>query len=314
MTEAHPTSAPSPGDRSEPTARRADLLAKVLPWVARAAWVAVAIVGGVAIESAVDGRSSPVRWTAAVGGWAVFAIVAVALLIPSVRSLTAARVLSPLAVGAAIATGIAGAPGAEVALLAVPVIIAVAAIFSPEVGRWMVQASAYGDEDRLPLRIPVAAGAGAVVTWFVWAAAAFVGPLALAAQNWVLGTIAAIAAVAGAAFVGPRWHRVSKRWLVLVPAGLVVHDPVVMADTVMVRTSQLVGMSLARADTEAADLTGPASGYALQVDVSETVTTVFAFTPQEPNGRAIHMTSFLVAPTRPGEALRLAAGRGLPVH
>ncbi len=92
------------------------------------------------------------------------------------------------------------------------------------------------------------------------------------------------------------------------------HDPVVLADTLMVRTDQLLGIGLARTDTEAADLTGPASGYAVQVDTNATVSTVFAFTPQEPNGKAIHMTGFLVAPTRPGEALRLAAARRLPIR
>ena len=72
-------------------------------------------------------------------------------------------------------------------------------------------------------------------------------------------------------------------------------------------------LALAPADTEAVDLTGPASGYAIEVATTESVTTVFAFTPKEPNGRAIHMTGFLVSPSRPGEALRTAAARGIPV-
>ena len=121
-------------------------------------------------------------------------------------------------------------------------------------------------------------------------------------------------AVAATVFVGPRWHTMARRWLVLVPAGLVVHDPLVLADTLMVRTDQIAAIGLARAETEAADLTGPASGFAVQVDTTETVSTVFAFTPREPNGRAIHMTGFLVAPSRPGAALRRAADRGLPIR
>lgn len=289
-------------------------LAIALPWVARVSWLVTAVAGGAALESAVDGRSDAVRLVTAIGGWGVFAVIAVALLIPSVRSLTIVRVLSPLALGASVVAAVAGAPALDVALLAIPVVIAVAAIFSPEFGRWMVQASAYGDEDRLLLRSPVPAGTAAVITWVVWAASALTAPLALAAEVWVLGAIAAAVTVAGAVFVGPRWHKMSRRWLVLVPAGIVVHDPLVLADTLMVRTSQLLGMGLARADTEAADLTGPASGYAVQVDTTETVSTVFAFTPKEPNGKAIHMTGFLVAPTRPGEALRLAAARSLPIR
>lgn len=289
-------------------------LASVLPWVARAAWLFTAVVGGRAVESAVEGRSDAVRWVAAIGGWSVFAVIAVALLIPSVLSLTLARILSPLAIGASVVAAVAGVPALDLALFTIPVIVAVAAIFSPEFGRWMVQASAYGDEDRLLLRSPVPAGTAAVVTWVVWAAAMLGAPFALAARLWVPGVLAAVVALAGIVFVGPRWHKMSRRWLVLVPAGLVVHDPLVLADTLMVRTGQLMGIGLARADTEAADLTGPASGYALQIDTSETVSTVFAFTPKEPNGRAIHMTGFLVAPSRPGEALRLAAARKLPIR
>jgi hypothetical protein len=302
------TDSPSPTSTDRPIAARA------IPWVARVAWVLVAVVGGRALESAVSGRSDAVRWTTAVGGWALFAIIAVGLLIPAAISLTITRVGAPLAVVAAGGAAIAGSPGVDVALLAVPAIIAVAAIFTAEFGRWMVQASAYGDEDRLPLRIPVPAGTAAIVSWVVWAPALLGGPLALAAGNWLAGIPLTALAAAATAFVGPRWHKLSRRWLVLVPAGLVVHDPVVLADTLMVRTDQIIGLGLARSDTEAADLTGPASGYAVQVDTSASVSTVFAFTPQEPNGRAIHMTGFLIAPSRPGEALRCAGARGLPIR
>jgi hypothetical protein len=100
---------------------------------------------------------------------------------------------------------------------------------------------------------------------------------------------------------------------VLVPAGVVVHDPVVLADTFPLRTAQVASIGLAPAGTDAADLTGPASGYALEIATTESVTVVFAFTPSEPNGRAIHLRSFLIAPSRPGRALRSARARGLPL-
>ena len=98
-----------------------------------------------------------------------------------------------------------------------------------------------------------------------------------------------------------------------VPAGVVVHDPLVLADTFPLRSGQVASIRLAPADTEAADLTGPASGYAVEVSTTESVTTVFAFTPAEPNGKAIHLRAFLIAPSRPGSALRSARERGLPV-
>ena len=284
-----------------------------LPWVLRLAWILTGVLGGAAIEGAVDGRSSAVRWTAGIAGWTAFAVVLVALLIPSVRSLTVLRVIGPLAAVAVVASAIGGATAVEVLLLPVPSVAALGVGFTAEIGSWMVQSSAYGDEHRLPLRPPVAAGTAAVVSWLVWAAAITIGPLCLAARNLAVGIALTIVAVALTAFVGPRWHLMSKRWLVLVPAGLVVHDPIVLADTVMVRTDQLDNLTLARADTDAADLTGPTSGYAIEITTRQSVTTVFAFTPKEPDGRAIHMTAFLVAPSRPGEALRLAVERRLPV-
>jgi hypothetical protein len=305
---------PSPTSEDESPATGPTITARAMPWAARVAWVLVALLGGSAVDSAVADRSPAVRWTAAIGGWTLFGVVAVALLVPAVMSLTIARVGSPLAIVVAIGTAVAGSPGFDVGLLGLPAIVATAAIFSAEFGRWMVQASAYGDEDRLPLRSPVAAGTGAVLTWLVWAGAVSTGPIALAATNWLLGVPLTVLAIAVAVLVGPRWHAMSRRWLVFVPAGLVVHDPLVLADTLMVRRDRILGIGLARADTEAADLTGPASGYALQVDTTEAVSTVFAPTPKERDGRAIHMTGFLVAPSRPGEALSRAHTRRFPVR
>jgi hypothetical protein len=275
--------------------------------------VLVAIIGGAAIEGAAADRSDPVRWAAAVGSWTLWGIIMAALAVPAVRSLTAVRIGAPLSLVIAAVAGAAGATALDLGLLVVPAVVACAAIFTAEFGRSFVQASSYGDEERLPLRFPVAAGSAAVILWAVWAPTIVVGPILLAARNFIVGGILTVLAVAGVVLLVPKWHRLSRRWLVLVPAGLVVHDPVVLADTLMVRSNQLAGMRLAPADTEAADLTGPASGYAIEVLASETVTTVFAFTPQEPNGRAIHMTGFLISPSRPGEALRTAAARGVPV-
>lgn len=288
-------------------------MGRVIPWIVRGAWIVVAVAGGAAVDTAVDGRSSAVAWTAAIGGWALWAIVALALAIASVRTLTVVRTIAPLSLAATVAVAIAGVPALELAALGIPSLVACLAAFSAEFGRAWVQASAYGDEERFPLRAPVAAGVAAVVVWLAWAPTVVAGPMLLAARGWIAGGVLTALALAGVVVVGPRWHRLSRRWFVAVPAGVVVHDPVVLADTVMIRKADVTRLRLAPADTEAADLTGPASGYAVEVTTRESVTAVFAFTPKEPNGRAIHMTAFLVAPSRPGDALRTCADRGLPV-
>jgi len=292
---------------------RVSTITRWLPWVARVAWVFVAVVGGQAIEAAVDGRSAAVRWVAGVGGWAAWGVVLGALLIASVRSLTIVRVGVPVSAAVALAVVVAGVSPADFLAFVVPAAITLFAVFTAEFGRSFVQASAYGDEERFPLRPPAAVGVAAVVSWLVWAAAIVAGPLLLAAHSWIAGAVVTVLAVAGTVLLAPRWHRLSRRWLVLVPAGIVVHDPVVLADTVSLRTNQVRRLRLAEESTEAADLTGPASGYAVEIETTETITAVFAFTPKEPNGRAIHLTAFLVGPSRPGQALAAAARRGLPV-
>lgn len=290
-----------------------EMQARLLPWLTRLAWLLVAVIGGRAVDAAVAGRSTAVVWTAAVGAWTIWGVAAATLVIPAVVTLTIARLLAPLGLVATLAAGLGGASAGDLVALGLPCFVACAALFTAESGRSYVQASAYGDESRWPLRPPLAAGSAAVVAWVVWAAVLVTGPLLLAARSWVAGAVLTLIAVAGVLLLGPRWHRLSRRWLVLVPAGLVLHDPVVLADTLMLRTDQVRSIRLAPADTGAADLTGPASGYAIEIATTESVGTVFAFTPREPNGRAIHLTAFLVSPSRPGRVLADAADRRLPV-
>ena len=84
----------------------------------------------------------------------------------------------------------------------------------------------------------------AIVTWLVWAPALIAGPLLVAAKSWIAGGCCA-RGDRRRAFLGPRWHRLSLRWFVLVPAGVVVHDPVVLADTFPLRTAQVASIGLA---------------------------------------------------------------------
>ena len=62
------------------------------------------------------------------------------------------------------------------------------------------------------------------------------------------------------------------------PAGFVLHDHVVLAETVMFPARTLTRARLALADTQAADLTGPAGGHAVEVTVSEAATVILAGT------------------------------------
>ena len=282
-------------------------------WATRLTWLLLPVLGGGAFGEALSGHSRPVQLTGTTLAWVAWAAVALALLVPSTVSLTIVRAIVPAAL---VSSMVASFNGASVMPAAVAVslsALAAVGVMHGDLGEHFAQASAYGDERRLVLRPPLAFLVPAVIAWFVLCAAWLVGPLTLAARGWVVGVPLTIIAVLLSWYFGRRFHRLSRRWLVLVPAGVVIHDHLVLAETVMFQRSAVSSITLALADTEAADLTGPAAGHAIEIALADLSTIVLAPTREKPNGTALHVRSMLVAPTRPGRALAAAAQRRLPV-
>jgi hypothetical protein len=285
----------------------------IVVWLARIVWLVAAVLGGSAIGDALAGHSRAVQLTGTIGAWLGWAAVAVALVVPSTVSLTIVRSVVPASVVVAVvaAVGDAGATGAAVCIGAT--VVAAALVGSAEFGEVFAQGSAYGHERRFVLRPPVAYLLPVIVTWCLLCTAAVSAPLLLAARSWWIGVPLALVAIAGAWFLGRRFHVLSRRWLVLVPAGMVVHDQLVLAETFMMQQSAIESIGLALADTQAADLTGPAAGHAVEVTLRTMTTVVLAPTRAKPNGTALHVRAFLVTPTRPGRFLRAGVASGLPV-
>lgn len=284
-------------------------------WAARAAWLAVAVVGGRAVGDAVADRSDPVRLVATVGGWVGWGAGLLALAVTGVVTLTAVRAIVPASVVVAVVTAFGGADAGSVLALAVPAAVAAVLVAAADTGQVYVQASAYGDERRFALRPPLGYLLPTVVSWAVWLAAVIAAPLAWASRAWAVAAAATVVAVVASLLLPRRWHQLALRWLVTVPAGLVVHDPVVLAETVMLPARQIDGVGLVRDRSGgAADLSGPTPGIAIGVALAEPATVVLAARPATPRGTAIHLTSFLVTPSRPGAVLREARRRGLPVR
>jgi hypothetical protein len=191
--------------------------------------------------------------------------------------------------------------------------VAMAAVMTAEVGEHFVQGSAYGDERRFPLKPPVGLLAGPVP--LAWAVAALPVPigLVLAAESspWWLGLAAVgapLALVAGRAL-----HRLSRRFLVFVPAGFVVHDHVVLAESLMVPTSQLSAIGLALADTSALDLTGVSLGRAIEMRFRSPQPVARAAVGRGTRPEGVVSDAVLLGPTRPGAMIAEARRRSLPV-
>ena len=215
---------------------RSDLL---VVWLLRAAWATLPLTAGGALSDALASWSPPTRAVAATLLWSVWGAGVIALLAPHPVSLTFMRASAPAALVVIVvagrdAGGIAGITaivfGALASVLALARPFAFAAVNGP----------AYGDEVRFPLRIPpalflaplpIAVGAvgGGVAA----------GPLLLGAGSWGWGLVATALGVPAAALAARSIHGLSRRWAVLVPAGLVLADPAVLDDPVLFRTERI---------------------------------------------------------------------------
>jgi hypothetical protein len=282
-------------------------------WTLRLAWVAMAGLGGRTVDDLLTGRSGWGATGVRAVAVALWAAVAIASVVPSPRSLTAIRVLGPaplVAAALAWAGGLSAAVDAGATAALSLAVIALGA--TAEFGRHNIQASAYGAEERFPLRAPAAYLVAAFIAWVLTMTGGVLTVMWMRSGDVVAAAVAGTVTVALAVVSVPRWHRLARRWLVLVPAGVVVHDPLVLAETVMLRRHDVAGVALAAVDTEAADLSGPTGGHLVEIRLRSMVTAVLNAGPRTPGGRAIHLAAALIAPSRPGAALAAARRRGHP--
>ncbi|HEU5153079.1 MAG TPA: hypothetical protein VFU19_21475 [Iamia sp.] len=282
-------------------------------WVARALWFALPLAAGPALGAALDPRSTPVATLGTVLAWGTWAVVLVALLVPRAVSLTVVRVGAPAAL---VATAWAAGPGSpdddlgRAVLAVVAAALALAATVAPPVGDAFVDGSSYGTERRFALRTPLPLLALATATWVAVAAAAVAGPFLLAARQWALGGVLTAAGAVVVWFGVRSLHGLSRRWLVLVPSGVVVHDPVGRPDSVMAPRPLIVRLGPAPAGSDGLDLTLGATGLALELETSEEL----PVTVRE--GRTLDTRPaqrVLVAVARPAAVLAEAEARRLPV-
>ena len=286
---------------------RSPIVGRILPWLLRALWVLVLVLGSRSIEQASDSHGNGFGQVVLSAAGIVWLLGVAAMAIPSVVGLTATRLVVPLAVPVTAVALFSGADTTVASGACAVAVLATIVAFSGEVGRVFVQASAYGSEDRHLLRAPAAYTFVVVLVWALWATLLISGILALASRHLFIGTPITLAAVAALWWMWPRIHRLARRWFVFVPAGIVVHDHLMLAETMMLRHSDVRRLRLAPVNTEAADLTGPASGHAVEITTAEPVTVLVAPSPAQPDGATIHLTACLIAPTRPGQALTAAS-------
>ena len=242
-------------------------------------------------------HSSSVGVVLTVWGWLFFLAVAIGILVPSPISLTITKCITPIMLlcsfVAASPVGIFGAVAAF--------IISWSALFADV----MVQGSAYGEETRFALRTPVPYWAPTVVAWALLSGSLLGGTLLIAATNYLFGAPLLLVGLLLARTVPRRLHRLSRRWLVIVPAGIVVHDHLVLAETMMSMRSKILSITKVAASGETADFTGGVTGPRIAVQLKEADKVVLSKITAKTLGTvdALHVKAFSFAPRRLDVAL-----------
>lgn len=276
------------------------------------AWIALPFLLGPLLAEALDPRSSAFRTTATIGLWAWWSVVLVALVVPRPVMLSLGRIGAaaalPAAVWAALATEVDGT--AAIGLVAAAIAATVPLL--PAVGERFVDGESYGDERRFLLRPPGPVQLALVTpTWAVVVAGVVTGPLLLAAEQWVAGVAATLVGLPAAAVGFAALHRLTRRFLVFVPNGLVVHDRSALTEPVLFARHEVAGFAPAAEGSPATDLTAQALGLALELRLGGPAQLPVVTGRTDAEQQTVR--SILVTPTRPAAVLAHAADRGFPI-
>lgn len=263
---------------------------RVIVAVTASAWVTLALASP--WSTLADDASGPLAVALTVWGWLLWIAVMIALLVPSPVSLTAVRCCAPMAV---VSGFLAASPLAVFAS-----IVAMILGFSPLFADVMVQGGAYGEEQRFTLRTPVPSMVPTVIAWGVLMFSAIGGTLLVAAETYTWGVPVTLVGVVLATRVPRLLHRHARRWLVIVPAGIVVHDHLVLAETVMSLRSKIERIESVSDTGEAADFTGGVAGRRLAVHLRESDKVVLSPITAKilKTTPALHVKAFTIAPRR----------------
>ncbi len=226
----------NPSDASGPKSPAAS-------WVTRALWIALPLTLGGALEEATADWGFASR-AVVVGIAAVaWALGIVALFAPRPRSFTVLRVVAPMALSNGIGS-VRAEPSSASWIAVAHAALAAVAVLSASVADRCADGASYGNERRHPLRLPplfsmffVPVAVAATIVGLT------AGPWMLADARWTGGAIATLFGVAAALIALRSLVSLERRFVVFVPAGLVVSDSIVLVDPVLFPREHVVRMA-----------------------------------------------------------------------
>lgn len=274
-------------------------------WAFRALFIGLPIGVAPAVSSALEAHSSSLTWLVAIALWLAWGLGLVALLVPNPLSLTAIRLLSLSALLAALVAAADDSPDTFAITWAAATFIW---SMNSIVGALYVDAASYGDERRFALRVPGQLLMGPIIfVTSMFFTGISVGPILLATEDWLVGVPATVVGFFLALQGFRILHQLSQRWLIFVPTGVVLVDPMQLNEPLRMHKNELDSLRIAEGDSKAHDLSFGSLGKAIEISLD----TVHPVSMRKADD--IDSDTLLVAPTRLLDALEEASARKLKV-
>ncbi len=209
-------------------------------WVIRSAWIVLPVTSGDTIEAAISDWTGPSRSVAAGLLFASWAIGLLSLLSPRPRAFTALRIVAPALAVFTCAAALQASRPVDYLIAALAVATCIATL-SNTVADGCIDAASYGNERRHPLRLPPQFSLVVVpATVVIVISGISTGPMLLANNRALFGAIATVIGLP-VAWVGIRsLVSLERRFVVLVPAGIVVSDALTLCDPVLFPTEHVI--------------------------------------------------------------------------
>jgi hypothetical protein len=288
-------------------------------WVLRVLWVTLPLSAGAAATDVLDGWRDAPAIVAAALLWLVWGIGTVALLAPRPQGLTALRAAAPaFATLAIVATAAGGANGLAAAGAVVATSATAALVAVPDVAVAAANGISYGDEQRFPLRVPPLLFLAPIpVVWMSVVGGLAGGPLLLADGEIAWGAVAFVLGIPVVAFGARALHGLSRRWLILVPAGVVILDPMTLAEPVLFVRRQVRRLrplaANARVHDDALDLRLGATRGSVVVELADATDLLRARRGRR-GGTTVQASTIVIAVVQRAHVLQRAAQRRVHVE
>jgi len=296
----------------------ADLIRPIPIWLLRVAWLILPLVAGPAAADALHGWANTPRIVAEILLWLSWGIGLLAVFAPRPPTLTALRTIAPAFLVLAVVVAIDGEPS-TLAVIGATVTTAIVAVLAAgdDIALAAANSIAYGDELRVPLRIPPALFLGPLPLARVAIVASAVAPaLLLADDNLTLGVLALVIGVALLLVLGRALYGLSRRWAVLVPAGFVIVDPMTLADPVLFIREHIASLRATDVEPppgEVVDLRLGASRGSVSIEFDEDAEITRAARGRRP-AETVRTREIRIATVRRAGLLTAAATRRLRVR